>query len=414
MSQKELFLAINKKDLDKVKELIKTKMNLNYKLYDLNPLTAASITSSLSIVKELLEAGANPNITLKDGYTALMHASMHNNFEIVEELLKHGANPNLQNNEKLTSLMLAVENSHYNNVKILLNHDANPNLQNNDKWTALFIAAEFGYSKIAKVLLMSGANPNVCNKDGDTALFCAAKSGHIQIVKILLSYGANPNPLKKKPKHYPVLAAAQAGYKDVVKCLLEAGAYVDIKTKSGEYLLDLCEKLNIQLKFKKPVENLIAKHSKKIKEDKKVEEIKDDVKTVEQEVHHIQEKKKMYNKKEIIGAKTITVMGKYDEDFKVNLLDDKNNIHLQIDAHSVRKHLIMTSYENDKKGVDEILTGRDFPLLVGGPLKIIIDITPHFFNIKFNTKQIYKFKARLNVADLRYISSTSVFEILKS
>ena len=59
------------------------------------------------IVKQLLKAGADPNITDKNGNTALIFAPCHMSHDIVRELLKHGADSNLQNKNDDTALTLS-------------------------------------------------------------------------------------------------------------------------------------------------------------------------------------------------------------------------------------------------------------------------------------------------------------------
>ena len=48
------------------------------------------------------------------------------------------------------------------------------------------------------------------------------------------------------------------------------------------------------------------------------------------------------------------------------------------------KHLIFTSYKDGNKGINEIYTSNNFPLVFGGNMKVIIEINSHFFYIKFN------------------------------
>lgn len=407
---KELIDAIHKENLDVIDKILKKKINLNFFTKGINPLLCACMKKNVKIIETLLEHGANPNFLLKDGYTVLMHASINNNHNIVELLLKNNADPNIQNNDKWTALMLAVENAQYNNVKILLNHKADPNIQNKDKWNALFISSELGYSKITKALLLCGANPNICTKSGWTPMLCASKSGHLQIVKLLLSFGANPNPLKKKSKHIPVLIAAKAGYKDVVKVLLDAGANVNVKDTQNLSLLDICKTPNIPIMVKKSniskiEKNIITKLLKPKNKEVKVEQVK-------------QSNEKQYStslcKNEIIGASSITLNGIYKNDFKVSLLDEQNNIHLQIIVKTAAKHLVFTSYENGKKGIDEVYTGKHFPLIIGGPLKMTIEINSHFFNIKFSSKQQYKFKCRMSSNQIKYLTTTELFELNKN
>jgi hypothetical protein len=88
--------AANRGNNNKVKELIKSGININAK--DKNGKTAlmqATINSFLMVVITLLDAGADPNLQNNDGRTALMMASTN---KIIDKLLDAGADINITNN----------------------------------------------------------------------------------------------------------------------------------------------------------------------------------------------------------------------------------------------------------------------------------------------------------------------------
>ena len=99
-------------------------------------------------------------------------------FEVVRELLRAGANPNMQNSYGFTALMFASEYGHTKIVKLLLEGGANPNIQNSMSnydnymapqaqpfydwgWTALMYASAYGHTEIIDLLLQGGADPNI-------------------------------------------------------------------------------------------------------------------------------------------------------------------------------------------------------------------------------------------------------------
>jgi ankyrin repeat protein len=68
----------------------------------LTPLMAAAGDSRIDIVEELLERGANPNITDAQGNTVLFHLNYltgENVVEMIKLLKRHGMNINIRNNQ---------------------------------------------------------------------------------------------------------------------------------------------------------------------------------------------------------------------------------------------------------------------------------------------------------------------------
>jgi ankyrin repeat protein len=71
------------------------------------------------IVKELLDAGANPNLQKRNGWTALMFATLYGYTDIVSLLLKKGANPFIRDIWHDTALDTAKTYEEVNIQKIL-------------------------------------------------------------------------------------------------------------------------------------------------------------------------------------------------------------------------------------------------------------------------------------------------------
>src|SRR3990167_7224855 len=85
-------------------------------------LITASHIGDLEAVKELLQAGADPNIVNRGGQTPLYWASYHGYLEIVRELLQAGADPNIAEKDGITPLMSAEKNRNFQLVKEFENH----------------------------------------------------------------------------------------------------------------------------------------------------------------------------------------------------------------------------------------------------------------------------------------------------
>jgi ankyrin repeat protein len=68
---------------------------------------AASASGSLSIVRALLEAGADVNALQEKGFTPLHEAAATGKLELLRLLLDHGANAELQTEDGKSALDLA-------------------------------------------------------------------------------------------------------------------------------------------------------------------------------------------------------------------------------------------------------------------------------------------------------------------
>ena len=139
---------------------------------------------SLEEVEKLLDAGADPNVHIKGGQTALMYAVRKEEEKMVKALLDAGAKPNVKHPgfEEYSPLHFAAINEDLSIIKLLLDAGARPNVKGNRKgygWTPLYWAAtkavKSGDLSIVKALLDAGANPNFHGRNG-SPLIAAAPS----------------------------------------------------------------------------------------------------------------------------------------------------------------------------------------------------------------------------------------------
>ena len=177
--------------------------------------------------------------------TPLMTAAIGGFVDILEFLLNPGpgiakADVNKQDREQRTALINAVLNNRADCVIVLMEYGADPNLYSKSGWTPLYIAANKGYTEIAKTLLfqygsnspMKGTSYHALNVDmaiqntvGGTVLMVACMQGHYEIVKCLLESGADVN-VKDKQNWTALMKAADKGHVELVKLLLAYGADV--------------------------------------------------------------------------------------------------------------------------------------------------------------------------------------------
>ena len=89
-------------------------------------------------------------------------------------------------------------------------------IENQD--TSLLKAVKTGDIQEVFTLLSDGANVDISDINGTTALMFAANLGYTEIVRSLLDAGANINLTRKTYNLTALMLAASANQIDVVKC----------------------------------------------------------------------------------------------------------------------------------------------------------------------------------------------------
>lgn len=143
----------------------------------------------------LLKAGANPNYLNFAGGTPLFYAFYNNNRSLIMQLLENGADPEIKNNDGNNILHWASRyEEHKDNIELLIAiSDMNLDLPGEFDNTALYKACCYGNFGVVKILLENGANPDITDCFGITPLMKAIKRGDNTIVKLLLENNADPD-----------------------------------------------------------------------------------------------------------------------------------------------------------------------------------------------------------------------------
>jgi ankyrin repeat protein len=132
--------AIYGEDLYTFRKIINGEVNINaHDSYGNTPLIEACIKANPIIIRELLNADANPNTRNYDNETPLMRVvgEVSYRLEVCRELVQAGADINAQDNDGRTALMNAANNGSASSVKLLLDMGAHKSIQDNDGKTAL-------------------------------------------------------------------------------------------------------------------------------------------------------------------------------------------------------------------------------------------------------------------------------------
>lgn len=212
--------AAEKGFVEVVKILLQKRVNLEHRRDPpgFTPLVyAAAENEDTTVMKLLLQAGAQVVYKDKDQVTALQGAISRERPAAVELLLMKGAKiPGDQSAVSGWVLGWAASKGHWDVVKQLLNTGVDVEYKGGENRTALSWAAEAGNQELVGLLLDKGANSEAKDNDGQTPLFYAV--GNIEVVKLMLARGANQDA-KDKYGRTPLSRAEARGYKDVIRFL---------------------------------------------------------------------------------------------------------------------------------------------------------------------------------------------------
>jgi len=154
----------------------------------------ATSIGATETVNQLLDK--NPellNSFSSDGFTALGLASFFGHLTIVKLLLDKGANPNVVSNNpfKVTPIHSACATSSFDIVELLIKHGADVNSKQTKGVTPLHSAAHNGQTKLSKLLIDNGAEINARMENGETPLFMANEKNFNETAELIIKNGGH-------------------------------------------------------------------------------------------------------------------------------------------------------------------------------------------------------------------------------
>jgi ankyrin repeat protein len=154
----------------------------------------ASSIGDTEILSQLLDKKIEfLNAFSLDGFTPLGLACFFGHLSLVKLLLDKGANPNIASNNhfKVAPIHSACSISHFAITELLIRHHADVNAKQMQGVTPLHSAAHNGQIKLAKLLIDNGAEINAKMDSGQTPLFMANEKNFQEIADLIIKHGGH-------------------------------------------------------------------------------------------------------------------------------------------------------------------------------------------------------------------------------
>jgi ankyrin repeat protein len=242
---------IDSYDEKALKILLESKLDINCRStsYGTTPLLYAALHADKSVIRKLLNHGAD--LFTKDirGDSTLIKAAKHNNVDAIQLFAKNGLDINEANFYGYTPLICAAMNESVEAVEILIKLGADFTRKSLIGDTALTAASECKqeFSMVEK-LISAGANPNDYEYEyGRSPLSNLLRDATcpIEVIDLLINKGADVN-YSDKGGTTPLFIAVFLGRYEAVKLLLAAGARIQVPNPLGIPLTELSMKLEYQ------------------------------------------------------------------------------------------------------------------------------------------------------------------------
>ena len=188
---KSLLKAVKQQNVEKVKELLKTKdpdCVYNGDREPRSPLVAAARLGNLEIIQLLIASGAAIEFHAKGDESPLMAASAYGHLLAVQLLIENGAEINRKLQNEGTALIFAARQGHIETVRWLIQQGADVNEQVELEGTPLIVAVRGEHFDVVKELLENGADPSLSSPMDETPMLHAMESNNKALIELIKQY----------------------------------------------------------------------------------------------------------------------------------------------------------------------------------------------------------------------------------
>ncbi|KAM9304766.1 ankyrin repeat and SAM domain-containing protein 6-like [Gastrophryne carolinensis] len=199
-----------------------------------------------SVVRLLLDWGADVHYRLKTGWSPLMLAALHGRVSVAQQLVERGADPDQVNSLEKTPFEIALHFKH-KDMRDYLDSitTVRPKTDEEKMRPDIFLAVKQGNLVLVKEILDEDPNQvNAINADGASPLMIAAVTGKLELVQLLVDNKADINKQDSVHAWTALMQATYHGNKDIVVYLLNQGADINLRAKNGYTAFDLVMLLN--------------------------------------------------------------------------------------------------------------------------------------------------------------------------
>ncbi|KAH0792515.1 serine/threonine-protein phosphatase 6 regulatory ankyrin repeat subunit A-like isoform X1 [Histomonas meleagridis] len=195
----------------------------------------ACIGGHAAIVHYLLEKGVDKNRPNRCSCTPMILASRHGSLSVIKELVKAGAQFTYRR-RKYTPLVEAASSGHLDVVQYLIKKGVDINIITSESVTALYAAVQNGHSKVVRYLLKNGADPKIrVRKYEGTAFNEACSQGNLEIVKIFEEIYGDKFSEFLQDETGALNTAITSCNAELVKYLFDKGLKLNLDANTGEY-----------------------------------------------------------------------------------------------------------------------------------------------------------------------------------
>jgi uncharacterized protein len=182
-------------------------------------------------------------------YAGLHAAAANGDVAAIEQLVADGENPNIQDSNSRTPLIVAAFRRQQAAAQALLRLGADPKARDADHFDVLAIATINHDVEMLKAALASGANARaVVGRDDGSALISAAQLGFVDVVRALIEANADLDHVNARGwtalTTAVVLGNGDKNHFDIVEALVNARADGDIKDHQGKKAIDYARARN--------------------------------------------------------------------------------------------------------------------------------------------------------------------------
>jgi ankyrin repeat protein len=188
-----------------------------------------SIYGRPTVLRKLMEKGAEIHVTDREGWTLLHNAIEFGHEALFSMLLDAGIDPSFPKNDGDTSLHQAALRGNVGMVRSILATGCDPDVPGQNGRTPLYSISPHGYAEVAQSLLDAGASVSVTFKESrETPLHVAVENGHVDLAEVLIKGGADVNVADDNGTT-PLHGAVSSGRLPAVKLLVQHTKDFEVK-----------------------------------------------------------------------------------------------------------------------------------------------------------------------------------------